>query len=270
MSPYFYSLIIILGLVVGSFLSALTYRLPRNKSVTFGRSFCDHCKRKIRWYDNIPLISYLALRGECRNCSKKISLRYPLIELFTAVLFLVFTYTLFNCKDTLNSEILCDLRSLLGNWVIPYLLFILSMVITIFIIDLEHKIIPDNIVFYLFIVTFLVFLASSSPTLIPRLVSAFGSSMFLLLIHLLTKGRGMGLGDVKLALFVGLLLGWPKTLTWLYLSFVIGALIGLMLIMFKKAKFGKQIPFGPFMILSLIITLIWGNFFNGLIFLYLP
>lgn len=273
-----FSLAIILGLLglsVGSFISAYTYRISLAKSVKQGRSFCPHCKSKINWFDNIPLLSYLLLGGKCRNCGKKISIRYPLIELSAAIIF-VTTYILINnCTATLpsfslNGEIICTYSDSLGVFAIPFFLSILSLLLAIFVIDFENQIIPDELVYSAMAVTLFVKILAFQSVLYVNLLTAFSAAVFLLGINLATRGKGMGLGDVKLALLGGLLLSWPVTATWLYLSFIIGAITGIVLIMAKKAKFGKQIAFGPFLIVSLFISLVVGNRISELLFVFLP
>lgn len=273
---FFIALIFILGLIVGSFLSAFTYRLPRRIELVFARSFCPQCKKKIAWYDNIPLFSYLNLKGRCRKCHKKISLRYPAIELSTGLSFVVIFFIVVNCAAALQAGFFrgtasCGWVLNLGISTLPFLLLVASSLVAIFVIDLERQIIPDSLVFFLFLITIFALLLTSSPTLFTSLATGFGAALFLLLVNLVTRGRGMGLGDVKFALFAGTLVGWPQVLVWLYGAFIIGAVVGLTLIALGKAKFGKHIPFGPFLVVSLFITLIWGNSLaNLLLFLIKP
>ena len=231
------ALFLLIGLAVGSFVSAYSYRVPRSISWVRGRSFCPGCKKKISWFDNIPLISYLLLLGRCRSCRKKISPRYPLIELTTALSFVAVSY--FNYP--------------------VYFYFLIPILICIFVIDLEHQFIPDGLVFFGIVLTFFYFILVDKNTIYLNLLSGFISALFLLILHLITKGKGMGLGDVKFAILGGLVLGWPYFVVWLFLSFVIGAFVGVILILFKKARFGKKIPFGPYLVVSLWITIIYGN-----------
>lgn len=251
-------ILIAVGLITGSFLGALTYRLPRGESILSGRSKCDHCHSTIAWRDNIPLLAYLYLQGKCRRCGKKISLRYPAIELTTALVFAASGFFLEKCSPLLQSP-LCSWSSSLGFWVYPFLIILSSIMIGIFIIDLETKIIPDELSLTGFLLVF-VFLIFSKATYFAYLLSGLGTALFLLLIHLVTGGKGMGLGDVKLALFLGAFLGWPYSLVWLFLSFVIGAVVGTALIILGKAKFGKQIPFGPFLIFSAFLVLFFSDY----------
>ena len=242
-------LLAIFGLVVGSFLGAYTFRYPRGISVLKGRSICPKCKKNLAWHDNIPVLSFLLLKGRCRNCSKSISLRYLLIEIATALGFV-------------------------GIWFLSlepvfliFLILIFSLLVVIFVIDLEQKIVPDEVVFAGFGLTVFYLLLISPSTLFTSLAAGFGAALFLLLVHLATRGRGMGLGDVKFAVFAGTFLGWPIVPIWLFTAFLTGAVVGTILVLAKKASFGKQIAFGPFLVMSLIIVFIWGEKFINLFFL---
>lgn len=250
-------IVIFFGLIVGSFISAWSYRLPRGESVSKGRSKCPKCGKKISWYDNIPLLSYFILGGKCRNCGKKISVRYPLIELGTTVLYLLL-YT--NVVSVWEPGILLQF---------VFILIIVTTLFAIMIIDLENQLILDKFVFFLFLIAFINLMLHDNEYIFSYLFSGFAASTFLLLLHILTKGKGMGLGDVKLALFGGMFLGLSQMVSWLFLSFVIGALIGLILLVFGKAKFGKPIPFGPFMVLSFYIMIFWGDKISGVLFPYI-
>lgn len=231
-------------MIIGSFLNVVIYRLPKNLSLWKGQSFCPYCKKKIFWYDNIPLLSYLLLKGKCRFCQKKISLRYPLVELLTGILFIL--------------GYLSHLR------ILDFIL--ISGLIVIFFIDLEHEIIPDQIIFPAILLFFFFFLITNHHLLITNyLPSAFISALFFYLLHLLTKGRGMGLGDVKLVFLIGLFFGFPKVVIALYLAFLTGAIVGIILILTGKARFGQAIPFGPFLAFTSLVILFFGNNFLWLV-----
>lgn len=251
-----YFLIFLIGIIFGSFLSALTFRWSHEISIAKGRSFCPKCKAQINWYDNIPLFSYLALAGKCRNCKNKISPRYPLIEFSTGLIFILIFY--FRQNILLNLNFINNLE----------FVFIFALIfIAIFVIDLEHKFIPDRLTFWgLGLVIYLLIL---NGNLYLNLLTGFLLALFLLAIHLITLGRGMGLGDVKLAIFVGALLGFPLGVLWMFLSFVIGSIIGIFLIIFRKVKFGLEIPFGPFLVIAFFITIIFGSDLINLMFPYL-
>ena len=147
-----------------------------------------------------------------------------------------------------------------------FLILIFSLLVAIFVIDLEQKIVPDELVFAGFGLTVFYLLLISPSTLFTSLAAGFGAALFLLLVHLATRGRGMGLGDVKFAVFAGTLLGWPMMPVWLFTAFLTGAFVGTILVLAKKVSFGKQIAFGPFLVMSLIIVFIWGEKFINLFF----
>jgi leader peptidase (prepilin peptidase) / N-methyltransferase len=266
-------LLFLFGLVIGSFLSAITWRLPRGVDFVSDRSKCDRCGALIYWYDNIPLFSYLILGGKCRNCSKNISIRYPLMEFSTAVIFVsifsVVTKCMVNIGGPTSDLPVCDLTVGLGSAALPYLLLVAATMIAIFVTDFELQIIPDEFVFMLLGLNLILFPLFFGESLYMRLFSGFSASLFLLLLHIFTKGRGMGLGDVKLALFAGSFFGLKNTISWLFLSFILGALIGLILIIAGKAKFGRKIAFGPFLVISFFLILFWGDRITSVLTPYL-
>ncbi len=221
-------------------------------SIAKGRSFCDSCKKPISWYDNIPLFSYLLLQGKCRHCHKKISARYPLIEFTTALTF-VSVYLLYS----MFFEIFPWLPSL-GIAGIVLFCFVGFISIGIFVTDMEEMIIPDSFVFLLFLISFLFVLFSSDTNMWQRLLVAFVSSMFFLILNLATRGRGMGLGDVKLALPLGFLLGFPVSIVWIFVSFIIGSIVGVALLVSGRATKKTRVPFGPFMIVSFWVCALFG------------
>mgnify|MGYP001605811279 FL=1 len=220
------SSLFIFGLIIGSFISALTYRIPRNLDFIKGRSFCDSCKKNLFWYDNIPLFSYLFYLGKSRCCNKKISIRYPLIELTSAFGFVVLY--LFSLSP------------------IYYILYTIS--IAILVIDLEHQIIPDELSWFILLLGLINFS-------FQNVFSGFLFASVLLSLHLVTKGRGMGLGDVKLAIPLGLWLGLEKGLNWLMTSFILGGIVASILLLLGKAKMKTKIAFGPFLIVGFWIII---------------
>lgn len=236
-------IIFVLGLVIGSFLNVLIYRLPRKIGFVRGRSFCPNCKKKISWFDNVPVLSFLILKGHCRFCKQKISLRYPLVEILTGGVFAL--------------SYLSNL-SLLSN-------ILFAGLIVIFFIDLEHQIIPDEItvplviIFSLNCIVQVIAGLQTTDYCLLQFLTAFLSFLFFYLIFLATKGKGMGFGDVKFAFLMGLVLGWPKIIVALYIAFLTGAFIGVILILKGKAKLKQKIAFGPFLALSTVLSVIWGE-----------
>jgi prepilin signal peptidase PulO-like enzyme (type II secretory pathway) len=241
--------IFLFGLVIGSFLNCIIYRLElrefkkEKKSFLRGKSFCPSCKHVLAWYDLIPIISFFILRRKCRYCKKKISIQYPTVELLTALIFLlILNYSNYNLLFTI------------------YHLLIVSLLILIFVYDLKHFIIPDTAVFSIITITFLYNLIFNSQFLVYNSVlTAIVVSLSFLTIFALSKGRWMGFGDVKLVFFIGLFLGFPLTLVALFFSFLIGAIIGIILILLKKKGLKSEVPFGPFLIIGTYIGLFLGK-----------
>ncbi len=251
----------VLGLCVGSFLNVVIYRIgegkgPR-KGFVFGRSFCDHCKKRLKWFDNIPLLSFLILRGRCRNCGQKISRQYPLVEFFTGVLFAFAGWWVF--KDCLSSS-WCLIETFAYCWV-------LAGLIAVFVSDLKYRIIPDEVVFSSVAVVLLGRLVGKfwganlefPGSFLGSLFSSLGAVLFFLFLIWATKGKGMGMGDVKYVFFMGVLLGWPNILVGLVLAFLTGAVVGVILILIGKKRFGQQVAFGPYLVVATFIAWFWGQ-----------
>jgi len=239
--------VFLFGLIVGSFLNCIIYRLETQGNFLKGRSFCPHCKHILSWQDLIPIFSFIFLKGKCRYCQKKISWQYPLVEIATGTIFLLifsfyFIPTLFQFITTL------------------YLFIVSSFLITIFVYDLKHYIIPDKII-YLAIAIALIFnlLKSDFQWKSDFLISAFAASLFFLLIVLVSRGRWMGVGDIKLAFLMGLVLGWPGILVALLSAFYIGAIFGLGLMALGKKKLKSEVPFAPFLVTGTFLALFWGE-----------
>jgi len=233
------------GLLIGSFVNCLVYRVNKEnslKGLLKGRSYCPKCKKQLLWFDNIPLLSFIFLKGKCRFCHSTISWHYPLMELATGVITVVIY------------------RLTWGS--MPNLIFNLFMAyafLAIFLSDLQYRIIPDQITYPAILIS-LIFLISQYPSiLISNLLSGLVAAGFFFLLVLLTRFRGMGLGDVKLVGLMGLFLGFPKVIIALYLAFLTGATLGVILILLGKKKFKSQISFGPFLVLATLITWFWGE-----------
>ncbi len=277
------------GSAVGSFLNVVIDRLETNEPILADRSHCDSCKHILRWYDLIPIISFIFLRGKCRYCGRPLRLQYPLVEFVTGVLFVLVWVNIANGRELFANPHEWGVFLLLTS----YFSLLISAMLVIFVYDLKHKIIPDQIVLPAVIITFLFrifeFLKIGPPAgglelgalnlgfprpfaqvLLNPLLSATAAGLFFLTLILVTKGRGMGMGDVKLVFLMGLILGWPGILIALYLSFITGALVGLFLIAISKKRFGQEIPFGPFLSASTIITLLYGDILLDLFQTFVP
>lgn len=251
------ALLFVMGLVIGSFLNVVIYRMVNNDSPLRGRSYCDSCKKPIAWYDNIPLISFVLLKSKCRHCGNPIPWTYPAVEFLTGALF-VWWYFIGSTFFRLSSKPFLVIQPM-------FWLFVGILLVMIFFTDLMYYIIPDSAVFLMTVLTFVYRLfLTNQGVMMGRdfqlaLASAIMASMFFLALFLLTRGKGMGFGDVKLAFPLGLLLGWPNTLVAVFLSFILGAVAGLVAMSIGKKKLKSQIPFGPFLVLGTFIALLWGN-----------
>lgn len=247
----------VFGLAIGSFLGALTYRAPLNIKISKGRSKCPKCHNTIAWYDNIPLISFLLLGGKCRFCKKSISSRYPVIELATGIIFVL----IFLFRDSISQNI--NWLNGMGVFLVPTALVIGALLLAVAVIDWEHQLILDEFVFVGLFLVLILFLYLDFQQLFVNLLSGVIAALFLLSIHLLTLGRGMGLGDVKLAVFVGAVLGPPLTLLWIFLAFIIGGVVGVILLGLGKAKMKQKIAFGPFLVVSAFLVIFFGYSLKG-------
>jgi leader peptidase (prepilin peptidase)/N-methyltransferase len=235
-----------IGLALGSFLNVCIYRIPHKKSILHPGSSCPKCGTKIRFYDNIPVLSYIILRGRCRACHATISLQYPLVELFTAAL-LVIAYLRFGLTWDFAA------RGIL----------ILVMILTFF-IDLKHRIIPDVLTLPGVILGFLLSFLVDSPSVLNSALGAIvGGAIFYLaavLGEILFKKESMGGGDIKLAMLLGAFLGWKNVILVFFLSAFFGTLIGGAALFFsKQVKDTRTIPFGPFLALGAIIAVFLGD-----------
>lgn len=247
-----YILLFVLGIVFGSFVTALSYRLANGIQFVKGRSFCPKCKNNIRWYDNIPLFSFLFLLGKCRSCKAKISFRYPLIELTSGVGFVVIAYY----QSFVQNLSLWSVNGFL-QLLLHLVLFVILL--TIFVIDLEYQIIPDSLIYLGLFVSLIYKLLFSPETLLTSIFAGFVSGSILLLVHLITKGKGMGLGDVKFAVLGGMLVGFTLLPVWLMAAFLTGAVAGSILILVGRAKLKTKIAFGPFLVIGIAIALSFGS-----------
>ena len=251
--------VFIFGLVIGSFLNSVIYRLFKRESL-WGRSYCPYCHHRLAWYDLIPLLSFVLLKGRCRYCHKKISWQYPLVESITGLLFLFIFISVF---PNLQSFLLASTYSLIR---LVYLLTIISLLIVIFVYDLKHYIIPDKIVvsgillilFYRFLNLFK-FHSLSAKSFVYLVIFSFIISLIFWLIWFFSKGRWMGLGDAKLVFLLSLFLNPGQDLVALFFAFSLGAIIGLILIGLKKKRMKSELPFGPFLITGTFIALFWGE-----------
>ncbi|MBD1399416.1 prepilin peptidase [Pelovirga terrestris] len=238
-----------LGTIVGSFLNVCIYRIPAEKSIVSPPSSCPACGHRIRWFENVPILSYLFLRGRCSACRLNISLRYPAVEALTGLLF-VLTFYYFGFSSA----------------TVVYMVFVAALVVITF-IDLDHQIIPDVISLPGILVGF------ASSFFIPWLTwydSIFGillgggSLLAVAWIYEKLTGReGMGGGDIKLLAMFGAFLGWQAVFPVIFLASLAGTLVGVPLMLVQKGDTRLAIPFGPFLAVAAIVYLFWGQMLIG-------
>lgn len=238
--PYIY--ITLLGLAIGSFLNVCIYRLPEGKSIVRPRSACPGCGHLIGALDNVPVFSFLFLRGKCRHCGMRIDLQYPLVEIMCPLILIVI-YRQFG----LSLEFF------------GYGLFALALLV-IFFTDLDKRMIPDRVTFP-GIVLGLVFRALSRDVVSGLAGAALGFGLLLFVAwfgKMLFRKEAMGGGDIKLAAMVGAFLGWKLLLVGLFLAFVVGAFIGGVFLLVRGRDRGSEIAFGPFIAAGAMASLFWG------------
>lgn len=277
-----YGLTFISGLFFGSFFNLVADRIPKGKKIVKGRSECDFCHHKLAPKDLIPVLSFLSTKGKCRYCHKKLSWYYPFSEILTGIFFVgaahlsgIFTVVSFKTVVTFI-----------------YLAVISGFYVTLLLTDLKYRLIPDKIVIpgIIFILIYMVYTVAfyyfsaylrlkndSFGTylleagylkvqlfiILERLgvvaLSSLGIAIFFALLVFFTKGRGMGGGDIRLGIFIGLFNGFPFNIMAIFFGFVIGAFVSLVLVLLRRKTLKDTVPFGPFLITGSLIALLWGT-----------
>ncbi|MFM8971851.1 MAG: prepilin peptidase [Actinomycetota bacterium] len=238
----------LLGLAVGSFLNVVIWRVPRHESVVSPPSHCPGCDAEIAPYDNIPVLSWVILRGRCRRCGVHISVRYPLVEAGTGVLWSLLALRF---HDT---------------WALPAYLVLAAGLVALALIDLDTFLLPNRIVYPLTIAVVALFVVAAvagddSAALVRALLGGSASFAVFLLLHLVSP-RGMGFGDVKLSFVLGVSLGWvsgPTVFLGMFLAFLLGSVVGLGLIITKVRSRRDHVPFGPFLAAGTLLALVVGE-----------
>lgn len=286
----------LIGAVVGSFVYCLALRSVTNKPF-LGRSYCLACKKQLRWYDLFPILSYISTVGRCRYCKKRIAAQYIIIEVIFGLLIAFLFYQRFGLDDYKAVEVLAFSNVYESVYILLDLLFktfVIGVLGAVFITDIKSGLIPDRLTYPAVVISFILILAVvgfriyslyqslltsevgkyllpphsdyfllhaldlASP-LIYGVASGIGLGLFFISLIFFTKGRGMGGGDFKLSIFLGLVLGFPLSVLGIMLSFLIGSIFSVGLIILGKKKLGQTIPFGPFMSLGALVTLFWGS-----------
>lgn len=288
----------LLGLILGSFIKVLADR-SLSKESFWGRSYCNACKKHLSLYDLFPILSFLSTKGRCRYCHKKISFEYPLVEIVMGILLGFLFYQNLQSSLPLGAHVfslqpIFSFQFFLLLFNLIFKTFFISVLLILFLTDSKKMFIPDRIIIpslkigfilSLFItgykLSFLYFFLKTTPVgrfLLPPfsdyfqrhalyssipfltgVLMAFLIGGFFYLLIVITKGKGMGGGDVKLGAFMGLMLGFPQSLIALIVSFVTGAVFSIILIILGKKHFGQVIPFGPFLVIGSLTALFWGD-----------
>jgi leader peptidase (prepilin peptidase) / N-methyltransferase len=239
------ALTIILGFMIGSFLNVVIYRLPLKQSIIFPGSHCPHCGIAIPFYHNIPLLSYLILRGRCHSCKGRISLQYPLIEIFCAFSFwLTLHFFGLSLYALFTAVFIC-------------------LLITLAAIDLKYMILPDELTLGGAALFFAYSFFNSAVPQLDAVLSGLGAALIFSALYFfylkVRKIEGLGVGDIKMVLLMGLFLGLHRLVAAIFLASFSGLLVGIFLIIFKKKNLKFALPFGPFLSLGSYISLFWGT-----------
>jgi len=261
----FYFFAFVLGVSIGSFLNVLIDRLSQQKSI-FGRSSCPHCQKTLSSSELIPIFSFIFLKGKCLGCKKPISLQYPLVEGLTGLLFVGVFWHLKN----FFTPFFDFLTLFYQGFFLFGALMIISALVVIFFSDLKYMLISQEValvgilgaLFYQLTGDFFLSLNGFS---FPRAVFwGILSGLFFFLLVKFTKGKGMGIGDIKVGTLMGFFLGDQRTILALFLSFFLGAIVGIGLILFKKKNLKSPVPFAPFLVFSTLFSFFASQFLSGL------
>lgn len=245
-------LVIILGLIVGSFLNVVVYRVHKGVGFLVGRSYCPHCKHDLGFFDLIPVFSFTFLLGKCRYCRKPISWQYPLVEMATASAFSLL-YLQFGLVPSF----------------FVYLIYTAFLII-IFTYDFRYYLILDKVTIPAMVVALIFSLFVLKISALSLLIGAVIGGGFFWLQFVISRGKWIGGGDIRLGIVMGLMLGYQKLLVALFLAYVLGSIIGIILIIFGRKKMSSQVPFGTFLSASAFIIFLCGStiiswYFNWLI-----
>lgn len=284
-----YILLFIFGVAIGSFINVVALRYEEGKGVfanIYGRSHCPHCGKTLRWYELIPLVSFSIQGGRCRSCHNSISWQYPIVELIAGLILVFVPYRLINFYGNLYSPYLS-----IFIWVIAFLTLLLISAI-----DFRKKIIPDSLSMFIallgvamffihvamgdfglsngliggtFLGSYALILFWGNSLLVNTLLGLAFGAVFMGLIYVFSRGRGIGFGDVKLAAATGLLMGWPDIALALILAFIIGGIIGGLLMLLRRKSGRDAVPFGPFIAAGITLVFFLGyDILNAYFYLF--
>lgn len=233
-----YIIIFIFGITIGSFLNVCIYRIPLGESIVTASSHCMTCGRKLKWYDMVPVFSWLVLGGKCRNCKSKISVQYPIIEGVNGILYVM----------------ICAVNGL--EWSSVIYCFMASALLVLSIIDWRTYEIPFGINVFLFVLGIAMTILDRG-NLVEHLIGMICVSVLLGILYLLTGGRAIGGGDIKLMFACGLILGWKLILLAFFLGCIIGSVVHIIRMSVKKA--GRMLAMGPYLSAGIFLAALWGN-----------
>ncbi len=257
-------IIAIVGLLIGSFLNVVIFRNKNGEQISQGRSHCPLCGRVLSWYELIPVFSFLMQSGKCRGCKNKISWQYPIVEIFTGVAFFS-GWQFYLSKQIFQNSVLFWCYVLL-------VLFWIATLVAIFVYDLKYLEIPISfllwgIIFAVAVVSVrdinLYFISNSfvitNSTVISGIMGALVAGGFFFILVATSHERWMGKGDIYIGAIIGMVVGWPLILEALMISFILGAIVGIFLMLLKGKNLKTKIAFGPFLVLGGMIVLLWGQ-----------
>lgn len=239
-TPILYLFTSVLGLVIGSFINALVWRVAHGKGLG-GRSMCVHCKKQLRNTDLIPVVSFFILKGKCRFCQKKISWQYPLVEIVTALSFLMIAMQPIG------------LENIVAEWVIA------TFLISLFVIDLRYGILPDILTIPTIIAIVFIRFFLEPGVGMDMVLGGFIGFSFFALQWIVSKGKWIGDGDIRFGVLMGVLLGFPGVFLALLLSYSIGSMVAMALLLSHKRQWGSRIALGPFLVIGTVITYYGGE-----------
>lgn len=242
----FYLFIFLLGLAMGSFLNSWVWRTRENIRIVRGRSMCPQCRRQLRWFENIPVLSNLFLGGKCRTCKNRIPRHFNYVELGTALVFL------FTAWFHVNSFVFTPAHF------VRDIIFIILLIV-IFVFDMLYQVVLSDIVWFGSIAGFFINLFYLDYDLQDLLIGAVAVSGFFLLQYAVSKGKWIGGGDVRLGFMIGVWLGWPVALVALGAAYALGAIYGIILVLTGRKKLSSAVPFGTYLSVGTFIAMFWGG-----------
>jgi len=253
----------ILGTAIGSFLSVVVYRVKtKKKGILLSHSICPSCKKKLKWRHLIPIFSFLFLRGKCAYCGKKVSSHYLVLELLTGLLFLA-SFLTWNFVEAVPSTIDPSFLNLTINWqifeIFIFYIITFTFLTAIFFYDLLYKEIPDRFSIPAIAIAIAGGLLLSLTPPLSMLIGGIGIFAFFALQFVISKGKWIGGGDLRLGALMGILLGWKLGLIALIAAYLFGSVVSIILLLKKKATRKSTIPFGPFLVIGIIIAIFYGN-----------